>query len=134
MPIQKPDRNRDAIGDKADDQRGAGAVEQAGEQVAAERIGAEQELGAWRHRRAFERQPVKHLFIGIIGCNEWCGDRHENDEGDDRQAEQRRRLADHAFQDAHQPASGMGSAPPRMEAAICSIGMRRRIAQLRRIV
>lgn len=37
---EEADRHRDAIGDKADDQRSAGAEEQAREEVAAERVGA----------------------------------------------------------------------------------------------
>ena len=130
---EEADRHRDAVGDEADDQRGARAEEKAGEQVAAERVGAEQEMAIRRQRRAFDRQAVEHLVIGAEGSDPGRGDRHDHDKDDDDKPEQRRRLTQHSLDHMHQLASGKGSAPPTMKAESCSIGRRRRIAQLRRM-
>ena len=86
---QRADQQRRAIGDDADDQRGARAVEDAGQQVAAEQVGAEPEGGVGRQRRAFQRQAVEHLLVGIVGGEPRRQDRAGHDDRHDHQAEQR---------------------------------------------
>ena len=81
---QRADQQRRAIGDDADDQRGARAEEDAGQQVAAEQVGAEPEVGVGRQRRAFQRQPVEDLLVGIVGGEPRREERAGHDDRDDR--------------------------------------------------
>jgi hypothetical protein len=64
---QGADQHRNAIRGDADDQRGAGAEDQAREQIAPQQVGAEPEARVWRERRALQGQPVEELFFRRIG-------------------------------------------------------------------
>ncbi len=106
-------QHRDPVGDDADDQRGARAVEEAGEEVAAEQVGAEQKCAARRQRRAFERQPVEDLLVRAVGRDQRRGERHCDDGQDHGKAEQGRLALQYLPQHPHQPAPASVLAPAR---------------------
>ncbi len=85
---QRADQHRDAIGDDADDQRGARAEDQAREQVAPQEVGAEPEARVRRQRRALERQAVEELLARRIGCELRRQQRRERHQDDHGEAEQ----------------------------------------------
>ena len=97
-PQKTADHHRDPIGENADQQRGAGAVEQPRELVAPIGVGAEPEALAGGKRRALQRQAVEELLIGIVR-----GDRRGE------QAE-RQQHQNHAKTDHRQPVAT--EAPP----------------------
>ena len=91
---QRADRHRDAVGDDADDERGARAVEEAREEIAAEEVGAEQEVcrsaAAARLRASARRRAAPS---GGKGASSGARDRRGDDDDDDDEAEQRERPA-----------------------------------------
>ena len=81
----RAEQDGDAVRDDADQQRGARAVDQAREQVAAEQVGAEPEVPVGRQRRALERQAVEELLVrrvrGKLGC-QYRGEDRDQDDGE----------------------------------------------------
>ena len=88
---QRADEQRDAVGDDADDQRGARAEQDAGQQVAAEQVGAQPEVGVGRQRRAFQRQPVEELLVRVVAGEPRRQDRAGHHDRDDGEADHRQR-------------------------------------------
>ena len=80
----------------ADDERGPGTPEQAGEKVAAEQVGAEPEAFPRRQRCSFQRQAVEELLVGRVGCEPGSGKGREPGQEDDGDAGQRQRIAPEA--------------------------------------
>ena len=79
-----------AVGEHADDHRSLGTEQEAGEDVAAERVGAHPEAGVGGQRLALDRQPVEELLVRIVGGDEVRRDgRQHRNRHDDEAAERR---------------------------------------------
>ena len=85
---------------EADEQRGAGAVDQARQHVAAELIGAEPVLETRRLA-----QPVERIGDRIVGCDDVGKYRHDDHDEDDDCAGRAQRIAARELPDRGQPAS-----------------------------
>ena len=96
----RTDEHRNTVGYHADDQRGLRTIDQAGEQIAPDEIGAEPEFQVGRERRAFQRQAVEELFVGIEGNDPRREERGCDSDNDDHKAESGQWSADDAAKNA----------------------------------
>jgi hypothetical protein len=93
-------RDGDAVGDDADDQRRARPVEEPRQEIAAEQVGTEQEMAARRQRRPLQCQPIEELLVGRERRNQRRGGRRDDHEDDHGKPEHGKRPANQPRRDA----------------------------------